>query len=56
MKTVIGVDLGGTNIVSAHANLPPVVIGPGDSFIFVEWGTSHAAAHTWDIEMGYIER
>jgi hypothetical protein len=46
----------GTAIVSAQVNFPPVVIGPGDSFIFVEWGLSQSGAHSFDFELGYWER
>lgn len=46
----------GTLICTAYVNFPPVVIGPGDSFIFVEWGLSQSGAHSFDVEAGYWER
>lgn len=45
----------GTNIVSAYVHCPPVVVGPGASLIFVEWGLSQTGAHSFDIECGYWE-
>jgi hypothetical protein len=46
----------GTAIVNAYASLPPIVVGPGDSFIFVQWSGSQSGAHSMDLEVGYWER
>ena len=51
-----GVATSGTNIAAIHVSFPAVSIGPGDSLIFVEWGASQSGAHSFDFEVGYVER
>ena len=46
----------GGAILEAHIAFPPVVIGPGDSFIFVQWAAVQDTAGTFDVEAAYIER
>lgn len=46
----------GIVIVSANVAFPPVIIGPGDSFIFVLWLPAGTVAQTYDVEASYIER
>lgn len=36
--------------------LPPICIGPGGYMQFEMWGTSNAAAPSWEFEMGVVER
>lgn len=35
---------------------PPIVIGPGCNMNFEMWGTSNAAAPSWEFTMGHVER
>lgn len=49
--------LTGTSVASVVVSLPPVVIGPGCNFKFVQTGPSGAStAATMEFEMGFYER
>jgi hypothetical protein len=41
--------------VSMHTNLCPVVIGPGDSWLFQTNATSQTGAISWEYELGWWE-
>jgi hypothetical protein len=41
--------------VSMHTNLVPVVIGPGDSWLFQTNASSQSGAISWEYELGYYE-
>lgn len=36
--------------------LPPIIIAPGWNIRVGMWGTSNAAAPSWEFELGYVER
>lgn len=43
-------------IVQNTVNLPPVVLGPNQSFVLLHLLTSQSAASSWSVEMGWWER
>lgn len=46
----------GTAVYQATIPMPPVVVGPLDTFEVVIWGASESGAHSFDIEAGWYER
>lgn len=54
--------LGGQNVLApatvmaVTVNIPPVIIGPGQSFMAYQWSTSQSAAPTLEMVLGFIER
>lgn len=48
--------LTGTAVVSAHVQLPPMVILPGGNFKLVQWGASQSGAHSFEYTIGWVER
>lgn len=47
---------GGTTAKNMTFSVPPMVIPPGWSLSLGMWGTSNAAAPSWEFEMGHVER
>lgn len=47
---------GGAGAKNVLLALPPIVIAPGWNVRVGMWGTSNAAAPTWEFELGYVER
>lgn len=48
----------GTMTLVKNVNIPcgPIVIAPGWNVVLEMWGTSNAAAPSWEFELGYAER
>lgn len=47
---------GGTTAKNMVFNVPPIIIPPGCSLSLDMWGTSNAAAPSWEFECGWVER
>lgn len=47
---------GGSGAKNLVMPLPPIAIGPGWNIRIGMWGTSNAAAPSWEFELGYVER
>lgn len=54
--------LGGQNVLApatvmaVAVNVPPAIIGPGQSFMAYQWSAGQAAAPTLEMVLGFIER
>lgn len=46
----------GTNIAFVDIGAPPVVLGPGDTFLLHQWSGSQSGAISFEFEFGYWER
>ena len=53
---VAGIPLEGTLQAAIHTPCPPVVLGPGHSFLLHEVAPAQAAAATWEFSAGWWER
>ena len=42
-----------TTLMNVVKNVPPLVLGPGDSFVAVQWGASQSTAPTYAVEGGF---
>lgn len=51
-----GIPLEGTLQAAIHTPCPPVVLGPGHSFLFHEIAAAQSVAATWEFSMGWWER
>jgi hypothetical protein len=51
-----GVNLGATTASGITVYAPPLVIGPGQSYVMNEWATSRSGALSGEIVMGWVER
>lgn len=51
-----GVNLGATTASGITVFLPPVVIGPGASFVLNEWATARSGALSGEVVVGYAVR
>lgn len=51
-----GIALEGTTQAALQIPCPPVVLGPGHSFLFHEIAASQSVAATWEFSMGWWER
>ena len=36
--------------------VPPVVVGPQESFLITQWAVSQSTGPTWEVVMGFVER
>lgn len=54
--TLAGIPLEGTTQAALTIPCPPVVIGPGCSWLFHELAASQSVAATWEFQMGWRER
>jgi hypothetical protein len=46
----------GTLVAALYVPMAPVAIQPGHNFQFHLWGVSESGAHSFDLELGYVER
>lgn len=46
----------GTLVASLYVPMAPVAVLPGHNFQFHVWGVSQSGAHSFDLELGYVER
>lgn len=53
---VAGIPLEGTLQAAIHTPCPPVVLGPGHSFLFHELAAAQSVAATYEFSMGWWER
>ena len=51
-----GMPLEGTLQAAIHTPCPPVILGPGHSFLLHELAASQSVAATWEFSMGWWER
>lgn len=51
-----GIPLEGTLQAAVHTPCPPVIIGPGQSFLFHEIAAAQSVAATWEFACGWWER
>lgn len=51
-----GIPLEGTTQAALHVPCPPVVLGPGHSWLFHEIAAAQSVAATWEFSMGWWER
>lgn len=54
--TLAGIALEGTTQAALSIPCPPVLLGPGHSFLFHEIAASQSVAATWEFSMGWWER
>ncbi len=47
--------MAGTAQAAIHVGCPPIVLGPGDTFLLHEFSTAQNAAATWSFTMGWWE-
>jgi hypothetical protein len=52
----VGMPMEGTLQIQRHFHAPPVVIPPGCSFCFYEWGASQGTAAGFEFQLNYFER
>lgn len=62
LEFIFGGVSGGQNVLApatvmgVAVNIPPVIIGPGQSFMAYQWSASQSAAPTLEMVLGFIER
>lgn len=45
-----------TSVSQFIFNMPPVVLGPDQSFVLYDWAAAMATAPTWAVEFGFVSR
>ena len=55
-NAVSSLAVAGTAVANVVVNLHPVVLGPGDSWVFTLYLPSQTAASSYEVDMGWIER